>query len=85
MFGISLLIALGIVGIISLLWLRPNRAKCPDCGSHKVTMINQSVEKVTPYDLVSGEGGGKMLMMDIKETFRCSQCETVWVRERQEA
>ena len=85
MLGITVIVALVIVVFVSQVWLRPSRPKCPDCGNKKVSMINQSVEKVTPYDLISGEGGGKMLQMDIKETFRCAKCETVWSRERSEA
>lgn len=79
------IVVLGILAVILALWLRRPQIKCPDCDSRKVTKINQTVEDVRPYDLISGEGGGKMLMMDIKETFRCRQCERVWTETRIEA
>ena len=85
MIGITLAAALLIVIFVSQVWLRPSKAKCPNCKSGKVTMIHHEVERVSSYDLISGEGGGKMLMMEIKETFRCSECERVWVRKRKEA
>ena len=75
-----------IVGVlISLFWLHPVRARCPECNSRKARMTNQEVLETRPYDLISGEGGGKMLMMTLEETFRCSRCGHVWTRTRTEA
>lgn len=79
------IIAFGVVVVVLALWWRRPRVCCPTCGSYKVAMINQEVEEVRPYDLISGEGGGKMLMMDIKETFRCRICEHVWAEKHIEA
>lgn len=83
--GFALIFAIVVVVLISLFWLRPARAKCPACNGRKASMIQQEVQEVRPYDLISGEGGGKMLMLEIKETFRCSQCGHVWARTRTEA
>ena len=85
MAGFAILFAFVVAAIISLFWLRPARVRCPACNGRNVRMIHQDVQEVRPYDLISGEGGGKMLMMEIEETFRCSQCEKVWTRTRTEA
>ncbi len=85
MFGNALILSFVVLIIISLFWLRPGRVRCPECNGRNVKMIRQDVQKVRPYDLISGEGGGKMLMMEIEETFRCAQCEHVWTITRTEA
>ena len=85
MLGFFIFTILCVIVLIVLLWLRSPRVQCPTCQSGNVRLINRDVQDVRPYDLISGEGGGKMLMMEIKETFRCSQCEYTWVRTRTEA
>lgn len=85
MFGFALMGAIVIALAISFFWLRPAKVSCPECKNRRVIQIEQTVEAVRPYDLISGEGGGKMLMMEIKETFRCRQCDHIWTKKRIEA
>lgn len=83
-----ILVGLVIVVVgISYFWLHPPKPVCPECQAKKITKINESVESIRPYETgTSGMGGGgQLLQMEIKTTYRCHTCEHIWTETHSEA